>query len=153
MRKTLTTAAVLVAIAAALATVAAARPASKAERVSIMHKGGSFVLTPRSSGAIQADKGTLSACCWTARHVVVAGERLEVDDPSLTLTGAHGTLKLHNRIEWVNVPGGLGIFTGTWKVVGGTGGYAGLSGGGRIAGVQTAGGYARAQFFGLLMPK
>jgi len=152
MRKMLAVTLVLATVAM-LATVAAARPVSAKQRVSIEQKGNSFVLTPSSSGQIQPDKGAFDACCWTTRHVVVAGQRLDVNDPHLTLTGANGTLKLRNRIEWVDVPGHLGIFTGRWKVVGGTGVYAGLSGGGRVAGVQTAGGYARARLFGFLGPK
>ena len=153
MRKTLIAVAVLLGLAAAFATFAAARQASSTQRVTITHDGDSFVLTPTSSGAIKPDRGNLTFCCWTTRHVVLAGERLEVDDPHLTLTGAHGTLKLHNQIQWVDVPGGLGIFTGTWKVVGGSGAYAGLSGHGRVAGVQTAGGLNRARFFGFLTSK
>jgi len=149
MRRAFTTAAVLAALAGMLATVAAARPVSAKQRVNIEEKGNSDVLTA-SSGAIQGDKGTITACCWTRRHVVVAGQRLEVDDPHLTFTGANGTLDLRNRIEWVNVPGGLGVFTGTWRVVGGAGAYKGVSGHGRVVGVQTAGGYDRAHFFGFL---
>jgi len=149
MRKALTTAAVLAAVAATLTTVAAARTGSATQHVEITEKGDSYVLTP-SAGGVEGDKGAMTACCWTRRFVVVAGRRVEVDDPQLTLTGANGTLKFRNRIEWVDVPGNLGIFTGTWKVVGGTGAYKGLSGHGRVVGVQTAGGYDRAHFFGFL---
>jgi hypothetical protein len=149
MRKAFTTAAVLAVAAAMLATVAAARPASAKQHVTIEEKGNSNVLTV-SSGTIQGDKGAMSACCWTRRHVVVAGQRLEVDDPHLTFAGANGTLDLRNRIEWVDVPGGLGIFSGTWRVVGGSGTYKGISGHGRVVGVQTAGGYDRAHFFGFI---
>jgi hypothetical protein len=149
MRKAFTTAVVLAAAAGVLATVAAARPVSAKQHVNMEEKGNSYVLTA-SSGALQGDKGTMTACCWTRSFVVVAGQRLEVDNPRLTFTGANGTLNLRNRIEWVDVPGGLGIFTGTWKVVGGDGAYKGMSGHGRVEGVQTASGYDRAQFFGFL---
>jgi hypothetical protein len=153
MRKTLILAALLAVTAATLVTVADARPAASSERVRIERNGGSFVLAPASQGAIGRDTGKFTACCWNTRHTVVAGQRLEVNDPHLTLTGANGTLNLRNRIEWVNVPGGWGVFTGTWKVVGGTGAYAGVSGHGRVEGVQTAGGYARSQLFGFLTTK
>jgi hypothetical protein len=152
MRKALTTAAalaILAVLAAMLTTAAAARPASAKQHVSIDEKGNSNVLTV-SSGAIPGGKFTMTACCWTRRHVVVAGQRLEVDNPHLTFTGANGTLVFRNRIEWVDVPGGLGIFSGTWRVVGGTGAYRSISGHGRVVGVQTAGGYDRAHFFGFL---
>jgi len=150
MRKALILVAVLAVTAATLVTAAAARTAASSERVLIERSGGSFVLMPTSTGAIGRDTGTFSACCWSTRHAVVAGQRLEVNDPHLTLTGANGTLNLRNRIEWVDVPDGWGIFTGTWKVVGGTGAYAGVSGHGRVEGVSTAGGYTRANLFGFL---
>jgi hypothetical protein len=153
MRKTLILAALLAVTAATLVTAAGARPAASSERVRIERNGGSFVLAPTSPGAIGRDKGEFTACCWSTRHTVVAGQRLEVTDPHLTLTGANGTLKLHSRIEWVNVPGGWGVFTGTWKVVSGTGAYAGVSGHGSVEGVQTAGDYVRSQLFGFLTTK
>ena len=55
-----------------------------------------------------------------------------------TLTGKRGTLTIRDRNEWVDVsnektplrlPTGVGI--GTWKVVRGTGQYAGIVGKGR----------------------
>lgn len=152
MRKALTAVVVLGAAAAVLVAVASARPTSAKQRVSIANTGNSFVLRPTSAGPVKSDKGALDACCWTTRHVVLAGERLDVNDPHLTLTGRNGTLKLRNRIVWVDVPGGLSIFIGTWKVVGGTGAYAGLSGHGRVEGVATIGGQDKARLFGFLMP-
>lgn len=150
MRKTMTAAAVLAIAAAILATVAAARPASAKQRVSIMHQGNSFVLTPTSSGAVQPDRGAFDACCWTTRHVVVAGQLLDLNNPLLTFTGKNGTLKVRNQIVWIDVPGKWSIFKGPWKVVSGTGAYAGLSGGGQMAAIQSPGGYIRARFFGVL---
>lgn len=150
MRKVLTAAAVLAAAAALLTTVASAQSVSPKQRVTFMNQAGSFVLTPLSSGAIKADRGRLDACCWTTRHVVVAGQRLDVNDPHLTLTGRNGTLKLRNRIAWVNLPDGWAIFTGTWKVVGGTGAYAGVSGNGVVRGVSTASGGGKSAFIGFL---
>ncbi len=149
MRKGMTAVAVLAA-AALLTTVASARSVSAKQRVTFMNKAGSFVLTPLSSGAIKTDKGALDACCWTTRHVVVAGQRLDVNDPHLTLTGRNGTLKLRNRIAWVDLPDGWAIFTGTWKVVGGTGAYAGVSGEGVVRGVSTANGGGKSTFLGFL---
>jgi hypothetical protein len=150
MRKTLTIAAALALMLALLATVAAARPASAEQRVSIMEKQNSFVLTPSSSGAIQSDSGKFAACCWSTRHVVRSGQRLTLNNPLLTLTGKNGTLKIRNHIVWVNLPNRWSIFTGTWKVVGGTGAYAGVSGHGSVADAETPSGYDRAQFFGFL---
>ena len=150
MRRTFIVAVVLAATTAILATVAAARPTTAKQRVSIAQKGNSFVLTPASSGAIQPDRGAFAACCWTTHHVVVAGQRLELNNPLLTFTGKNGTLKFGNRIVWVDLPDKWLLFTGTWTVVGGTGAYAGLSGSGHVDGAVTANGHDRVQFFGFL---
>jgi hypothetical protein len=154
MRKTFTAALVLVALAVA-APISAKAP-SAAQHIRIEARGANgetFVLTPTSSGRIQADTGALVSCCWTPTHVVRAGETLEVDDPHLTFKGAHGTLRFRNRIEWVDLPDGWSIFTGTWKAVGGTGAYASLSGSGRVSGVTTASGFTRVRLFGSFTAK
>jgi hypothetical protein len=154
MRKTVVAAVVLAALAVALPAIAGTRSAQ--QRIRIEASGvntESFVLTPLTSGRLQADRGALSFCCWTTSYVVRAGESLEVNDPHLTFTGAHGTLKFQNRIEWVDLPDGWSIFTGTWRVVGGTGSYGSLSGSGRVAGVSTASGFTRVRLFGFVSPK
>jgi hypothetical protein len=154
MRKTLTAALVLV-VLAVLAPIAAGTP-SAAQHVRIEASGANgetFVLTPLTAGRVQADVGALVSCCWTPSHVVRAGETLEVDDPHLTFTGAHGTLRFRNRIEWVDLPDGWAVFTGTWKAVGGTGAYASLSGSGRVSGVTTASGFTRVRLFGTFTAK
>jgi hypothetical protein len=150
MRKTMTVAVLLAATLAILAAVAYARPASAKQRVSIAQQRESFVLTPTSAGAIGSDKGAFAACCWSTRHVVVAGQRLELNNPLLTFTGRNGTFKFRNRIVWVEVPGKWSTFSGTWKVVGGTGAYAGLSGNGHVVGVVSPSGHDRVHFFGFL---
>ena len=71
----------------------------------------------------------------------------------MTLTGKRGTLVVRNQIGWIDVPDGFAVFTGTWKVISGTGAYAGLAGGGRGAGVQLANGNTKAQFEGFLNSK
>jgi hypothetical protein len=147
---------VLLAAVAVVAAAAAAAPASGKQRIQIESKGSnteSFLLVPRTTGSIQPDKGEITYCCWTTRHVVSAGETLDVNDPHVTLTGANGTLRLRNRITWVALPQGWLIFTGNWKVVGGTGAYAGLTGRGRVVGAQNPSGYDRTQYFGFLTSK
>jgi len=76
----------------------------------------------------------LTFCCWRSWNVTRAGASVEVTNPLLTLAGANGTLKIRQRIEWVQLPQGWSTWTGTWKVVGGTGAYAGLSGHGSEGG-------------------
>jgi hypothetical protein len=83
------------------------------------------------------------------------GESIDINNPRMTLTGKLGTLVARNRIGWIEVPDGLLVFTGTWKVVRGTGAYAGLAGGGRGAGVDLgdAADTTKAQFQGFLHSK
>jgi len=153
MRKTLTAAAVLVALAIG---VPAAEGTSAGQHIRIGASGANtetFVLTPVTSGRVQADTGELTFCCWSTSHVTRAGERLDVNDPHLTFKGTHGTLRFRNRIEWVDLPDGWAIFSGTWTAVGGTGAYASLSGSGRVAGVTTANGFTRVRLFGFLAAK
>jgi hypothetical protein len=114
---------------------------------------GSFVLTPLTSGAIQRDSGSATFCCWSVSHTVRDGQAIEINDPQMTLTGKRGTLVARNRIGFVDLPDGLAVFTGTWKVISGTGAYAALAGGGRGAGVMLANGNRRSQFEGFLSPK
>ena len=154
MSRKLTAVAALVATAATLTAVAAAGPVAAKQRIAIQVKSGeSFVLTPLTSGAVKPDSGTATFCCWTERSTTRDGQAIDVNDPQMTLTGKHGTLVARSRIEWVDLPDGWSIFTGTWKVVRGTGAYAGLSGGGRGAGTSPAGGDGKSQFEGLLGPK
>jgi hypothetical protein len=139
---------VLVALAAAvtLTSVAAAGPDAARQRVAIdmkIHPQGTFVLRPLQAGALKRDSGTISSN-WTAtpgRNVMRDGQEVTIYDGAVTtLTGKRGTLTIRDRNEWVavaneNVPNGdfrPGIAIGTWKVVRGTGQYAGIAGKGRL---------------------
>jgi len=154
MRSKLRAVAVLAAATATLATVAAAGPVATKQRVAIkVEDGASFVLTPLASGAIKPDAGLASFCCWTARHIVRNGQAVEVNNPKMTLTGKRGTLVARNEIGYVDLPDGWAVFTGTWKVISGTGAYAGLAGGGRGAGAAMPNGRIKSQFEGFLGPK
>ena len=154
MRTKLRAVAVLAAATAMLTTVAAAGPVATKQRVAIkVEDGASFVLTPLTSGAIKPDAGLASFCCWTERHVVRNGQAVEVNNPQMTLTGKRGTLVARNEIGYVDLPDGWAVFTGTWKVIRGTGAYAGLVGGGLGAGATTPDGRVRSQFEGFLGPK
>ncbi len=137
-----------------LAAVAAAGPGAAKQGIEIQLKdngnGDRFVLTPLGSGAIRADSGTVSFCCWTTTFVTRNGQKIRVNDPQMTLTGKRGTLVARNRIEWFEFTDGSTVTTGTWKVIRGTGGYAGLSGGGIGAGFSLANGNGRTQFEGFL---
>ena len=153
MGRKLTTVAALVAAAATLAALAAAGPTATRQRVGIQVTGSSFVLTPLTPGAIKPDAGTAGFCCWTRRSTMRNGESIEIDNPRMTLTGKQGTLVARNVIGFVDLPNSWAVFTGTWKVIRGTGAYAGLAGGGRGAGVSPANSGNSAQFEGYLAPR
>ena len=157
MGRRLTVIAVLAAMVATLTAVAAAGPVAEKQLVAIRSTtkpANGFVLTPLTAGALKSDTGTVSFCCWTQRFSMRNGLKVETTDPEMTLVGKRGTLVLRNRQEYLDVPGGYALFTGTWKVVRGTGDYARLSGGGRVAGVLFPNGDGgRWQREGLLSPR
>jgi hypothetical protein len=135
---------VLVALATAvtLASVAAANPDARKQRVAISMKdlgNGTFVLTPLQAGTLKRDSGTVSAVYNEPTTVMREGQNVSLYRNTYTLKGKRGSMSIRERAEWVSVsnekaPGfdfvpGVGI--GTWKVVGGTGAYAKITGGGR----------------------
>ena len=141
---------VLVAVAAAvtLASVAAAGPDAAKQRVAIDMKlcwqrnaEPTFVLTPLQAGRLKRDSGTISSN-WLSipgKTVMRDGQEVTIYDGSVaTLIGKRGTLTFRGRNEWVDVGidgNGDGerdsVATSTWKVVRGTGQYAGVGGKGR----------------------
>ena len=138
--------AILVALVATiiLASVAAAGPEAAKQRVVIdmkIYPQKTFVLTPMQAGALKGDSGKISSN-WLSipgRKVMRDGQEVTIYDGSVaTLTGKRGTLTIRGRNEWVDV-GQDGnrdgerdsVATSTWKVVRGTGQYAGIVGKGR----------------------
>jgi hypothetical protein len=136
----------LVALVAAvtLTSVAAAGPDAAKQRVEISMKprevgNGTFVLRPLQPGALKRDSGTVSTVYNGGPTVMRQGQSVYINLNTFTLKGKRGTMSIRERNEFVNVsnekvPGfdftpGVGI--GTWKVVGGTGAYAKITGGGR----------------------
>ncbi len=105
--------------------------------------GGTFVLTPLQAGTFNRDSGTASLAYNDPTIVIREGQRINIYRNTYTLRGKRGSLSIRERAEFVSVsnekvPGfdfTPGVGTGTWKVVGGTGAYAEVTGGGR-SGVQ-----------------
>jgi hypothetical protein len=157
MSRKLTALVALAAAAVTLAAVAAAGPVAAKQRVAIQVKGAydrhSFVLTPLTPGAIKSDTGVATFCCWSNRHIMRDGQAIDIGDPQMTLTGKRGTLVARERIEFVDIPDGWAVVTGTWKVVRATGEYAGLSGDGREAGIHLANGNMKVRYEGFLSSK
>jgi hypothetical protein len=138
--------AVLVACVAAvtLTAAAAARPEAGKQRVAITVTmlSAKGVLTPLSEGALERDLGTFGGD-WASRPGRTAirdGQEVDLYTVVWTFTGKRGNLVFRERSEWVDLGQDLnhdgqedGIAIGTWKVVRGTGPYAGITGGGRSA--------------------
>jgi hypothetical protein len=142
--------AVLAALAAAvtLTSVAAAGPDAAKQRVAIDMKicrpgksEGTFVLTPQQIGPLKPDSGTISHNLLSipGREVMRDGQKVTIYDGGVTtLTGKRGALTIRDRNEWVDVGNDANndgqedsIAFSTWKVVRGTGQYAGIVGKGR----------------------
>ncbi len=128
------------AVAVTLASVAAAGPAATKQRVAInmkIYPQKTFVLTPLQAGPLEGDSGTISSN-WTSipgRKVMRDGQEVTIYNGAVTtLTGKRGTLTIRDRNEWVAVElGEDAVAIGTWRVVRGTGQYAGIVGKGRNA--------------------
>ena len=138
--------AILAACAAAvtLTAVAAAGPDAAKQRVAIDMKlwpQKTFVFTPLQAGHLKTDSGAISHNFLSilGRDVMRDGQKVTIYDGGVaTLTGKRGTLTIRDRNEWVHLErdgNGDGqndaIAIGTWKVVRGTGQYAGVVGKGR----------------------
>ncbi len=86
-----------------------------------------------TNGALTGDSGTISGN-WRSvpgRTVMRAGQKVWIASALWTYTGKQGTLTIRERNEWVAVESGEdGVAIGTWKVVRGTGQYAGVTGNG-----------------------
>jgi hypothetical protein len=127
-----------------LSSVAAAGPQAAKQRVAInmkIYPQKTFVLTPLRAGPLKGDSGTISSN-WLSipgRDVMRDGQKATIyNGAETTLTGKRGTLTIRDRTEWVDLgqdsnrdgeSDGIGITT--WKVVRGTGQYAGVVGTGR----------------------
>ena len=140
----------LVALAAAvtLTAVAAAGQEAAKQRVAIDMRicwpgksEGTFVLTPHQSGPLKRDSGRIDSD-WLnipGNTVIRDGQKVTIYNGAVTtLTGKRGTLTIRDRNEWVDLGQdsnrdgeGDGIGITTWKVVRGTGQYAGIVGKGR----------------------
>jgi len=127
-----------------LSSVAAAGPQAAKQRVAInmkLYPQKTFVLTPLRARPLKGDSGTISSN-WLSipgRDVMRDGQKATIyNGAETTLTGKRGTLTIRDRNEWVDLghdsnrdgeSDGIGITT--WKVVRGTGQYAGVVGTGR----------------------
>jgi hypothetical protein len=98
-----------------------------------------FVLRPQRPGRIKRDSGTETET-FNARDVVRAGQKVTISTWVYTLRGKRGTFVIGARIEYVEAGARYHVGVGTWKVVRGTGQYAGMTGKGRIGSLWRDGG-------------
>ncbi len=138
---------VVLAAAAALTSIAAAGSTAAKQRVALtvtILPSGKGVLTPLKDGALKRDSGTFGGNWAQAQTpdltVVREGQTVEIYHNVWTFAGKGGSLVFRERTEAVDLGQDLdhnafqdGIGIGTWKVVRGTGDYAGIAGGGRSA--------------------
>ena len=145
---------VVLASALVVTSVASARAEATRQRVQIdmkIHPKKTFALATLQSGALKRDSGT-HACPGEPDDLgSVQRDGQEVfrwECRAWTFTGKRGTLVLRSQFTWIEAGGPYNIATGTWKVVRGTGQYAGITGGGRSAQVGAPSGWlARYQGF------
>lgn len=123
-----------------LTQVATAGPSVTKQRVAITAKGtshtsstGRFVLEPLGAGAFKHDSGTESSVMARRRSVTRDGQSAAIITWVTTCKGKRGSFVFRARIEHVDAGNHFNIGTGTWEVVRGTGAYAGITGGGRVA--------------------
>jgi hypothetical protein len=123
-----------------LAAVATASPEAAKQRVEITLGGGAnpgsaqkFVLFALSAGPLEPDSGPSSSFVANKRTVTRDGQPAQIVTWVSTQEGKRGSFVVRARIEHIDAGNGFHIGTGTWRFVSGTGAYAGLTGGGRVA--------------------
>jgi hypothetical protein len=124
-----------------LSSVAAAGPGASRQQVEITATGVAnaasfslkFVLTPRGAGALKPDSGKETSVVANQRAVTRDGQTADIVTWVTTCKGKRGSFVLRVRIEHIDAGNGFHIGTGTWRFVRGTGAYAGITGGGRVA--------------------
>jgi hypothetical protein len=132
---------VLVALAAVvtLTSVAAAGPDAAKQRVAITTQAktttsvSAAALAPFQPGMLQPDSGKAIADLPREQRLLRDGQELSAYEGIVTFKGRRGTLVIRFQNEYADGGNGYHPGTGTWKVVRGTGVYAGVKGGGRSA--------------------
>jgi hypothetical protein len=136
--------AVLIVLAATvtLTSVASAGSGARKQRVMITSQAAKtthaapFVLTPLQAGPLKRDSGKEVAGLAPGHVAMRDGQRVEIYDDVATWKGKRGSIVFHYHAEYVAAGNGYQVGEGTWKVVRGTGQYAGIIGGGRSGNVN-----------------
>jgi hypothetical protein len=110
------------------------------ERVSLSAGGKStFELTPLSPGPLEHDSGTVEPSGDFTAQVIRRGMQILLGNGVDTLVGKHGTLRVVQDFQHVDIVAGYGSDAGTWSFKSGSGSYANLKAAGRLAGVSLPG--------------
>ena len=91
---------------------------------------GQFLLEPRG-GSLKRDSGTTGVGIKRLNVVIRDGQRVEIYRLTFTFEGKRGSLTTRERNEWVDTGGPMSAWVRGES--GGTGQYAGITGGGRSA--------------------
>lgn len=127
-------ASLVAAVAVSAGASATAGPAK--QRVAVTVKPGAVntvVLQPLTKGELKRDSGTVTWRRKSGRVEVRKGQRVEYWVGTGAFALKHGRMLIRFNIEWLDAGRDHEAGTGTWKVVGGAGRYAKLSGAGRSA--------------------
>jgi hypothetical protein len=140
--RTLGSVVLLVGITAVATSLAAGAPMASKQRIAIEVKSnvltgnGTFTLIPLTAGPVRRDSGRVVGGGDIKPSVIRrTGQRITIVLGTDELRGKHGILQLTQRIESADAGSSFSADTGSWVVNGGSGEYAALSGGGRLAGV------------------
>lgn len=137
--------ALAVPVVAAVTVVAVAAGGSTAakQRVAIDGKlagdyTGPFKFMPLTAGALKADSGKAGGSTGDVGPTTVRsnGQSVNTLGGEFSYEGANGTLNVSQRLVAVAAGRNHNVLTGTWKVIGSTGVYAGYKGGGTVATVE-----------------
>lgn len=132
------TLALVVCVALGVTSVTGAGTSAKKQRVTIDQderpeiKQGTWDLVVITTGPLEDDKGTYTWRVTSRKTGMKDGQEFERVLSIVTFTGKNGTFKVREDDTLVSVWRGR-VVTGTWKMLSGTGAYAGVKGGGRLA--------------------
>ena len=117
--------------------VTGATATAKKQRVVINMKErpgvGSFTLIPMTQGPLVGDAGKYTWITTSKSKGEQDGQEFERVVATVTYEGKQGTFVVKEVDTLVAVGIGQRVSTGTWKIVRGTGVYAGVTGSGRLA--------------------
>jgi hypothetical protein len=128
---------VLVVLAVATASVAATAPAVAAPRVAVeIEMSGQFTGPNSVSGTFTSTVGTIHDSGTYAETFAVDGDTI---DAVKIFTGTQGliVMSIHGFLDFPT-PTSVTFRGGRWRVLFGTGAYAGMTGGGRPSSTGTA---------------